>query len=89
MKVQTKIQKWGNGLAIRIAGNLRYVPHFEADMPIEVDVSEEGLVIKKSSASKRVALPFTEADLLQGMTPEKAHADELAVPLADEYKHHD
>ncbi len=89
MKVKTKIQKWGNSLAIRIAGNLRNIPHFEAGMPIEVEVSEEGLLVKKCKQSKRLALPFSEADLLKGMTPKTAHADALATPLPNEYRHRD
>lgn len=46
MKVHTTIQKWGNSLAIRITGPLKTIPHFVVDMPIEIDVSENGLLIK-------------------------------------------
>ena len=47
MKIETKIQKWGNGLAIRIAGIMRDIPHFQEGTPVEVEVNEEGLTIKK------------------------------------------
>ena len=85
MKVQAKIQKWGNGLAIRIAGLMRDVPHFEEGMQVEVEVSEEGLDVRKLQTVKRLALPFTETALLKGMTPKTAHAEIIAHPVEGEY----
>ena len=38
MKIQSTIQKWGNSLAIRITGPLKTIPHFTADMPVEIEV---------------------------------------------------
>ena len=86
MKVQAKIQKWGNGLAIRIAGIMRDVPHFKEGMVIEVEVFENGLKIRKlQSTKKHLKLPFSETELLKGMTPQTAHADIIANPLKGEY----
>ncbi len=87
MKVQTKIQKWGNGLAIRIAGIMRDIPHFKEGTPIEVEVFENGLKIKKfqSKQKKHLSLPFSEAELLKGITTKTAHADLIANPLNGEY----
>lgn len=85
MKVEAKIQKWGNGLAIRIAGLMRDVPHFKEGMSVEVEVSEEGLDIRKLQVEKRLVLPFTEAALLKGMTPQTAHADIIAAPVEGEF----
>ena len=85
MKVQAKIQKWGNGLAIRIAGLMRDVPHFKEGMPIEVEISEDGLDIRKLRTIQHLALPFTEAALLKGMTPKTAHADIITHPIKGEY----
>lgn len=85
MKVQAKIQKWGNSLAIRIAGPVRDVPNFKEGMPIEIVVSEDGLEIHKLPSAKHLAFPFTEAELLKGMTPNTAHADIIANPIASEY----
>ena len=28
MRVHAKIQKWGNGLALRVSGVMRDIPHF-------------------------------------------------------------
>ena len=85
MKVQAKIQKWGNGLAIRIAGVMRDIPNFKEGMLIEVEVSEDGLEIKKIKSMSKLKLPFSETDLLADMTPDIAHVDMLAKLQHGEY----
>ncbi len=77
MKIQTTIQKWGNSLAIRITGPLKTIPHFTANMPVEIEVSEKGLTIHPAVSKKRKLLAFSEAQLLKGLTAKKAHADEV------------
>ena len=84
MKVKSKIQKWGNGLAIRISGLVRDIPHFKEGMPVEIEVSELGLKIRKLP-SQRSILPFSEDFLLAGITPHTAHADIISNPLEGEY----
>ena len=84
MKVKSKIQKWGNGLAIRISGLVRDIPHFKEGMPVEIELSECGLKIRKLP-SQRSILPFSEDFLLEGMTPQTAHADIISNPLEGEY----
>lgn len=53
------------------------VPNFSAGDPGTVDVSERGLVVKPVNRC-RDSLIYTEAELLVDLTPETAHADELA-----------
>ena len=77
MKMQTTIQKWGNSLAIRITGPLKTIPHFTANMPVEIEVSKKGLTIHPIS-QKRKRLPFNEEQLLKGLTAKKAHVDAIA-----------
>ena len=77
MKIQTTIQKWGNSLAIRITGPLKTIPHFTANMPIEIEVNEQGLTIHPIIPKKIKVLLFNEAQLLKGLTAKKAHADEI------------
>lgn len=89
MKVQTTIQKWGNSLAIRITGPLKTIPHFTANMPIEIDVNEKGLTICPVSPAKNKLLKFSEAELLKGLTAKKAHADEVVDIQPDEFDHHE
>ena len=82
MRVQAKIKKWGNSLALRLSGPMSAIPHFKANMLVNVEVTEEGIEVHPVVKHKRGKLPFKEADLLKGLTPKKAHADEL-VYLTD------
>ena len=45
-------------------------------MPIEIEVNKNGLKVYPA-ISKKKKLLFTEAELLRGLTPKKAHADEV------------
>lgn len=89
MKIQTTIQKWGNSLAIRITGPLKTIPHFTANMPVEVIVSEKGLTICPVTTKKNKLLIFNEAQLLKGLTPDKAHVDEVTDIQSGEWGGHD
>jgi antitoxin MazE len=84
MLVHTKIQKWGNGLALRVSGAIRDIPHFQEGTLVKVEVNEEGLIVKKVNTSPKHLLPYTEKELLAGMSPFLAHADLLATPLDNE-----
>ena len=79
MKVETEIKKWGNSLALRVTGVMATLPKFEAGTKVVVDVTDEGFMVKTDTGKKdRFQFPYTESELLAGMTPELAHADELA-----------
>lgn len=81
--IETKIQKWGNGLGLRVSGVLRDIPHFSADTPVSVEVFEDGFIVKKIiPANKRPR--FDEQTLLADMTSLNAHTDLLTEPLASE-----
>ncbi|MEE9304131.1 MAG: hypothetical protein V3U84_10135 [Thiotrichaceae bacterium] len=83
--VHSKIQKWGNGLALRVAGLIRDIPKFEKDTDVVVEVFADGFTVKKVSP-KTSLFPYSEAELLDGLTAESAHADELAECLPEEYE---
>lgn len=89
MKVQTTIQKWGNSLAIRITGPLKTIPHFSANMRVEVDVSKSGLVIHPLAKNEKKLLLFSEVQLLKGLTAKKAHADEVVDIHHREFENHE
>ncbi|MDO9142332.1 MAG: hypothetical protein Q7U38_18595 [Methylobacter sp.] len=57
--VNTKIQKSGNGLALRVSGVLRDIPHFESGDEVQIEVNEEGFVVKKVKPLRKT-MPFTE-----------------------------
>jgi len=79
MLVHAQIQKWGNSLALRITGPVRKIPNFKEGMEVIVLVSEDGIQVQPAVRNRRqLKLPYTEAELLKGLTPHKAHADELA-----------
>ena len=85
MQVETEIKKWGNSLALRVTGAMAEVPKFKAGTRVTVDVSSEGLVVKPTVGKVgTLRFPYSESDLLAGMTPDKAHAEELANPTATE-----
>lgn len=84
MKIQAKIQKWGSGLALRITDVMRDIPALEEGTPIEVQVFEDRLEVRKLHAISPLEF-FTESDLLKGMTPETAHSDIIATPLESEF----
>ena len=82
MKINAKIQKWGNGLALRIGGSMREIPQFKVGTEVDIEITEVGFIVTKSKRKNR--FPFKETDLLKGLTAEKAHADLLALPLSNE-----
>ena len=80
MKVETEIKKWANSLALRVTGVMAALPEFEVGTKVVVDVTDEGFMVKPATGSKdRFQFPYSESELLAGMTPELAHADELAT----------
>ncbi|MFM8454702.1 MAG: transcriptional regulator [Gammaproteobacteria bacterium] len=88
-RVSTKIQKWGNGLALRISGLMRDIPHFNEGTPVEIEISEDGFVVKKVVPKKRIKkklkLPYSEKKLLEDLEPYRAHVDLLASISGDEF----
>jgi len=79
MKIDAKIQKWGNSLGLRITGPAKTIPHFKENMEVIVDISEKGLYVypKPKKSKKRNRLPYSLEDLLEGMSPYFAHTDEV------------
>ena len=79
------IQKWGNGLGLRITKPLSQLAHFEQGTLVSVEVTPEGMMIKRlNSVNKKFKNPFSESSLLNTLTPYTAHLDELVTPLSSE-----
>ena len=81
--VHAKIQRWGNGLGLRVAGLMRDIPHFTPDTEVEVEVFEDGFRVKKAKIDS-FKLPYTESELLDGLTAETVQAELLATPHLSE-----
>ena len=77
MQVRTRIRKWGNGLALRLSDSMAAIPNFNAGDPVVVEVSNEGLTVRPAKQLS-TTFPYTEAELIEGLTPYTAHADEMA-----------
>ncbi len=85
MRVHSEIKKWGNSLALRITGAMADVPQLSNGTKVVIEVNEDSLIIKRATKQKRkLKLPYSEKELLEGMTPYSAHADELATLNATE-----
>ena len=81
--VQAKIQRWGNGLGLRVAGLMRDIPHFTPDSAVEVEIFEDGFTVRRVKQARR-NLPFSENELLEGLTSDTVQAELLAIPSAVE-----
>jgi antitoxin MazE len=84
MLVHAKIQKWGNGLALRVSGAIRDIPQFQEGSEVDIEVSEAGFQVVKTIAPKHTKLLFKEAELLRDLDPKKGHADLVPTLLASE-----
>jgi hypothetical protein len=49
-----------------------------------VEVDENGMTVRRMTRGRGLEPPFSEADLIEGMTPYSAHADEASVLLPSE-----
>ena len=79
MEIEAEIKKWGNSLALRLSGAMAEMPSFAVGTKVLVGISKDGLVVKKAVHTKRkLKLPYSENRLLKWLSPETAHADELA-----------
>jgi antitoxin MazE len=69
--MQTKVQKWGNSLGVRIPRGLAEEVGLGAGTETEIS-----LIAKDDELVLRPSLPtrFCLSDLLAGITPEKIHA---------------
>ena len=60
---------------------MRDLPHFQEGSPVEVEITEDGLTIKKLKKAKKSKLPFSEKELLADINPHTAHSELITKPL--------
>lgn len=76
MKTHTQIQKWGNSLAIRLTGAIKEIAHLKEGMEMEIEATEMYIKLyPKKVLNQKIKLPYTESELLKGITAYNAHAD--------------
>jgi antitoxin MazE len=69
-KIKTRVQKWGNSLALRIPKSFADQAGFSEDCPVGLSLVK-GKVIVETIKKK----PVTLADLLEGMTDDQLHSE--------------
>lgn len=79
MHIQTVLEEWGKGITLRLTGNLKTDPGLEGGDRVDVEINEAGLVIQKATRPH-----LSESELLSGLTPYMAHADEITAPVSGE-----
>jgi len=46
------VQRWGNSLAVRIPASVARSAHLVQGQPVEISVSDEGVLVKRAGAPK-------------------------------------
>lgn len=83
--MQTEIKRWGNSAAVRLPSKILNQANLDVSSAISITVKSGAIVIEAvKSPPRRVKLPFSESDLLEGLDAYGAHADELASPSSAE-----
>jgi len=78
------VQPWGNSLGLRITRPMSELSNIRRGDTVSVEITDSGMVITRQATLDQPKLPYTEAQLIAGMTPYLAHADELPTLLAHE-----
>lgn len=85
--METEIKKWGNSAAIRLPSKILAAAHISPSSSISIEVKGRKIIIEAITEPKvkRIKLPFSEQALLEGLTPNLAHADDIAVVFDSEF----
>ena len=76
-----EIKRWGNSAAIQLPRRILAQAGLELASPVNIEVEDGKIIIQAlQERTRKINFPFTEAQLLQGMSAYTAHADELALP---------
>lgn len=67
--MRTRVQEWGNSLAVRIPEALANQASLEKDAEVELQMEEGRLVLR------RAVTRYSLTDLLDGVTPENLHGE--------------
>lgn len=78
--MRTKVQRWGNSLAVRIPKSFAEEAGLVADTPVDMHIADGALVVVRAPA----AAPTLE-ELLDGVTAENLHGEvDAGLPQGDE-----
>lgn len=83
--MQSEIKRWGNSAAVQLSGKILTQAKLDLSSPISIEVRDGKTVIEAlARTTKKIKLPFSEAQLLNGLDAYSARADEIAHPLPGE-----
>jgi antitoxin MazE len=68
--MKTRVQKWGNSLALRIPKSFAAEARLREDTPVELSLEEGKLVIRALPQE-----PLTLEELLRGVTEQNLHGE--------------
>lgn len=74
-----QVQSWGNSLGIRITRAIGQLAGLSKGDSVAIEVTEAGLLIIPKKTRSTLDFPYTEAELIAGITARTAHADEAPV----------
>ena len=78
--METRVQKWGNSLAVRIPKSFAEEMSISPNSPVDLSIVEGKLVIKPV-----MELEFSLEELLAGITDENLHSEiETGIPVGNE-----
>lgn len=83
--MHSEIKRWGNSAAVRLPSKILAQARLDVASVVSIEVQEGKIVIGAAPKTQRkVKLPFSESDLLQGLNAHNAHANALATPAITE-----
>ena len=53
VKVEQKVQEWGNGLGVRITAAVAKAAHFARGLPVTVEVVKDGILVRPAGLLAR------------------------------------
>ena len=74
--MKSQIKRWDKDAAVVIPSKLLIDAKVDVGSVVDVSVVDGKIVIQTLGNTEKM-FPFTEAELLRGLTPNMAHADEL------------
>jgi antitoxin MazE len=77
LPMKTRVQKWGNSLALRIPRSFAAEARLREDSPVELSLVDGKLVIQALACE-----PLTLEELLRGVTDENLHGEWDTGPAA-------
>jgi antitoxin MazE len=79
--MRTRIQKWGNSLAVRIPRSFAGEARLEQDSLVELTLAEGGLLVRPVAEPEKMSLQ----QLVAGITEENRHGEvDFGPPIGNE-----